>query len=131
MPQDFGTTPSDPRRWVRRSRYQEGPGFLFIATQNGRPAAEPPRPSLVEVRRRMRALRLADLSGVESALSAPRLLGGFPLPLAGRLQGGWNRRFGSRIQAPPSAASHHPEMGRDGHPHCPPSHVLELEADCR
>jgi hypothetical protein len=40
MPQDFATTPSDPRRGVRRNRYQEGPGFLFIATQNGRPAAD-------------------------------------------------------------------------------------------
>ena len=67
MPQDFVTTPSDPRRGVRRNRYQEGPGFLFIATQNGRPAGEPVRPSLAEVRRRMRALRLADQESIENA----------------------------------------------------------------
>jgi hypothetical protein len=49
MPQPYATTPSDPRRFVRRHRYQEGPGFLFLATQNGRPANEPARPDLREV----------------------------------------------------------------------------------
>ena len=67
MPQDFITTPSDPRRLVRRNRYQEGPGFLFIATQNGRPAAEVARPSLDELRRRMHAVRHAQEHGVELA----------------------------------------------------------------
>ncbi len=28
---------SDPRRLPRRNHYQEGPGFLFVATQGGRP----------------------------------------------------------------------------------------------
>jgi putative transposase len=49
---------SDPRRLPRRNHYQEGPGFLFLATQGGRP------PNLVTplevasvVRRRRRALR--------------------------------------------------------------------------
>jgi len=28
---------SDPRRLARRNHYQEGPGFLFLATQGGRP----------------------------------------------------------------------------------------------
>ncbi len=27
---------SDPRRLPRRNHYQEGPGFLFVATQGGR-----------------------------------------------------------------------------------------------
>ncbi len=28
---------SDPRTLPRRNHYQEGPGFLFLATQGGRP----------------------------------------------------------------------------------------------
>jgi len=49
---------SDPRRLPRRNHYQEGPGFLFVATQGGRPvgsliAATP----AMAIRRRRRALR--------------------------------------------------------------------------
>ena len=49
---------SDPRRLPRRNHYQEGPGFLFLATQGGRPPHSPgtPRPAQV-VRRRRAALR--------------------------------------------------------------------------
>ncbi len=50
---------SDPRRLPRRNHYQEGPGFLFLATQGGRP---PRRTQLANVaatvRRRRRALRV-------------------------------------------------------------------------
>jgi transposase InsO family protein len=67
MPQPYATTQSDPRRFLRRHHYQEGPGFLFLATQNGRPASKPPRPSLQEVRRRMGAIRLASDKGVQFA----------------------------------------------------------------
>ena len=54
-------TRSDPRRLPRRNHYQEGPGFLFLATENGRPplAAEPRRVAAV-VRRRRAALREVD-----------------------------------------------------------------------
>lgn len=49
---------SDPSRLPRRNHYQEGPGFLFLATQGGRPpksvAAGSPASA---VRRRGRALR--------------------------------------------------------------------------
>lgn len=49
---------SDPRRLPRRNHYQEGPDFLFLATQGGRPPrrADQPRPAQV-VRRRRAALR--------------------------------------------------------------------------
>ena len=49
---------SDPRRLPRRNHYQEGPGFLFLATQGGRPprAAAPGRWA-ASVRRRRQALR--------------------------------------------------------------------------
>ena len=69
MPQPYAKTPSDPRRFLRRHRYQEGPGFLFLATQNGRPANDAPRPGLREVRRRMRAIRLASEVGIAAACS--------------------------------------------------------------
>ncbi len=68
MPEPYQTQPSDPRRWIRRHHYQEGPGFLFVATQGGRPEAEsPPRSQLARVRTRMRAVRLARQMGVEAA----------------------------------------------------------------
>src|SRR2546428_9593069 len=54
-----GEHPGDPGRRLRRHRYQEGPGFLFLATQGGRPPGSPVRATLREVRRRMRAVRLA------------------------------------------------------------------------
>jgi len=57
----------DPRRRIRRHHYQEGPGFLILATQNGRPAADRPRRQLDRVRFRMRAVRLAKVLGVEGA----------------------------------------------------------------
>jgi len=52
---------SDPRRLPRRNHYQEGPGFLFVATQGGRPPDTRTRPGeAVVVRRRRRALRRWD-----------------------------------------------------------------------
>jgi hypothetical protein len=33
---------SDPGRLPRRNHYQEGPDFLFLATQGGRPPAAKP-----------------------------------------------------------------------------------------
>lgn len=52
---------SDPRRLPRRNHYQEGPGFLFLATENGRPpnSVNPDRLAAV-VRRRRAALRAWD-----------------------------------------------------------------------
>jgi len=49
---------SDPRRLPRRNHYQEGPGFLFVATQGGRPVGSSvsSTPAMV-IRRRHGALR--------------------------------------------------------------------------
>ncbi len=51
-------TRSDPRRLPRRNHYQEGPDFLFLATQGGRPPRrlDKPRPAQI-VRRRRAAVR--------------------------------------------------------------------------
>ncbi len=63
---------SDPRRLPRRNHYQEGPGFLFVATQGGRPPARPAVPGVAAVvRRRRRALqRWRDGEAVESICRA-------------------------------------------------------------
>lgn len=68
MPDSADVKASDPHRRVRRHRYQEGPGFLLLATQNGRPRDQPSRVSLAEVRRRMRVVRYALAHGAESAV---------------------------------------------------------------
>jgi len=69
MATSYFKTPSDPHRWLRRNRYQEGPDFLFLATQNGRPSEKrPSRSVLAGVRLRMRAVRLAMDSGVAEAV---------------------------------------------------------------
>ncbi|HUE47387.1 MAG TPA: helix-turn-helix domain-containing protein [Aestuariivirgaceae bacterium] len=63
---------SDPRRLPRRNHYQEGPGFLFLATQGGRP----PQPSgaaervATVVRRRPAALRRLEAGEAVVAICA-------------------------------------------------------------
>lgn len=59
--------PNDPKRRSRRHHYQEGPGFLFVATQGGRPPRAQPEASLQRVRERMRAVRLAREGGAADA----------------------------------------------------------------
>ena len=68
MPDSAQANPADPRRRIRRHNYQEGPGFLFLATQNGRPRGDPERRKLDQVRLRMRAVKLAQKLGPELAL---------------------------------------------------------------
>jgi transposase InsO family protein len=62
---------SDPSRLPRRNHYQEGPDFLFVATQGGRPPEEPAvnRPASV-VRRRRAALRRLEAGEPASAIGA-------------------------------------------------------------
>ena len=51
-------TYANPRRLPRRNHYQEGPGFLFVATQGGRPPEDAAqRAKATVVRRRRAALR--------------------------------------------------------------------------
>src|SRR5260370_20845151 len=70
MSKTGGIHPSDPSGRLRRHRYQEGPGFLLLATQGGRPPGSPASATLREVRRRMRAVRLAAEGGLEAAGAA-------------------------------------------------------------
>ncbi len=55
MPEVQSRTYANPRRLPRRNHYQEGPGFLFVATQGGRPPDDVGRPGRAAVVRHRRA----------------------------------------------------------------------------
>ena len=63
MPEVQSRTYANPRRLPRRNHYQEGPGFLFVATQGGRPPdgdGAGPRQAAIVRRRRAALRRWAD-----------------------------------------------------------------------
>ena len=60
---------SDAHRRPLRHTYQEGPGFLFLATRGGRPP-RPRRPEdLTALRFRIRCVHAADEAGIAAALA--------------------------------------------------------------
>ena len=68
MPEISSRTYANPRRLPRRNHYQEGPGFLFVATQGGRPPEAAVRREQAPIVRRRRAAlgRWADGEAVTS-----------------------------------------------------------------
>ncbi len=62
-------TRSDRHRRPLRNRYQEGPGFLFLATSGGRPPGPPQREDLEGLRFRIRCVRTALTEGIAAALA--------------------------------------------------------------
>ena len=60
---------SDPHRRLLRHTYQEGPGFLFLATRGGRPPGRAQPPDLEGLRLRARCIRVAREDGIEAALA--------------------------------------------------------------
>jgi transposase InsO family protein len=62
MPEFKSRSYANPRRLPRRNHYQEGPGFLFVATQGGRPpeSAVQAGPAPIVRRRRAALRRWAD-----------------------------------------------------------------------
>jgi transposase InsO family protein len=62
MPEFKSRSYANPRRLPRRNHYQEGPGFLFVATQGGRPpeGVVPAGPAATVRRRRAALRRWAD-----------------------------------------------------------------------
>jgi len=63
--------PWDPHRLPRRNHYQEGPDFLFVATEGGRPPRAGRRAGIASVvRRRRRALRRLEVGEPASAICA-------------------------------------------------------------
>ena len=63
---------ANPRRLPRRNHYQEGPGFLFLATQGGRPPEDAARRGVAGTVRRRRAALRRWATGSRSRRSAPR-----------------------------------------------------------
>ena len=61
-------TRSDPHRRPLRHTYQEGPGFLFLATRGGRPPRSRQGEDLVGLRFRIRCVRTAEEEGIAAAL---------------------------------------------------------------
>jgi len=59
----------DPHRRLLRHTYQEGPGFLFLATRGGRPPGRLARHEVANLRRRIRAVRVSREEGVAAALA--------------------------------------------------------------
>jgi len=60
---------SDPHRRLLRNTYQEGPGFLFLATRGGRPPGRRVREDLAGLRFRIRCVRTALSEGIAAALA--------------------------------------------------------------
>ena len=59
---------SDPHRRLLRHTYQEGPGFLFLATRGGRPPAGHEHEGVAGLRFRARCVRVAREEGIAAAL---------------------------------------------------------------
>jgi transposase InsO family protein len=59
---------ADPHRRLLRHTYQEGPGFLFLATRGGRPPGHREPDDLAGLRFRARCVRLAREEGIAAAL---------------------------------------------------------------
>ena len=60
---------ADPHRRLQRHTYQEGPGFLFLATRGGRPPGTGVTEDLAALRFRIRCVRTAREQGIGAALA--------------------------------------------------------------
>jgi transposase InsO family protein len=60
---------SEPHRRLVRHTYQEGAGFLFLATRGGRPPGRCPGEDLSALRFRIRCVRTAHADGIGAALA--------------------------------------------------------------
>ncbi|MEJ7697756.1 MAG: hypothetical protein WKF78_14345 [Candidatus Limnocylindrales bacterium] len=73
MPEVKSRTYANPRRLPRRNHYQEGPGFLFVASQGGRPpdGSRASSAQAAALRRRRRPRSGAGPTAKRSPRSAP------------------------------------------------------------
>lgn len=63
-----GKNRAEPHRRLLRHTYQEGPGFLLLATRGGRPPGPSPRSDSSTLRLRLRCVRIAREKSVAAAL---------------------------------------------------------------
>ena len=68
MNQIPGKNRAEPHRRLLRHTYQEGPGFLLLATRGGRPPGPSPRSDVASLRLRLRCVRVARDEGIAAAL---------------------------------------------------------------
>jgi len=64
-----GNHRAEPHRRLLRHTYQEGPGFLLLATRGGRPPGPAPGADLTGLRLRARCVRVARDEGIAAALA--------------------------------------------------------------
>ena len=64
-----GKNRAEPHRRLLRHTYQEGPGFLFLATRGGRPPGPDIRPDLAGLRFRARCVAGRPEEGIAAALA--------------------------------------------------------------
>ena len=69
MDRPHQSSPSDLHRRLQRNTYQEGPGFLFLATRGGRPPGPRAREDLSQLRFRIRCVHAAHEEGLAAALA--------------------------------------------------------------
>ena len=63
-----GKNRAEPHRRLLRHTYQEGPGFLLLATRGGRPPGPAPRADVASLRLRLRCVRVARGESIAAAL---------------------------------------------------------------
>ena len=92
---------ADPHRRLLRHTYQEGPGFLFLATRGGRPpgTGRPARTSAA-LRFRARCVRVAREEGIAAALDAGRQPGKPPSLARAAMPRAASRRSVDRPRGP-------------------------------
>ena len=64
-----GKNRAEPHRRLLRHTYQEGPGFLLLATRGGRPPGPSPRSDVASLRLRLRCVRVARDESIPAALA--------------------------------------------------------------
>ena len=64
-----GKNRAEPHRRLLRHTYQEGPGFLLLATRGGRPPGPSPRSDVASLRLRLRCVRVARDESIAAALN--------------------------------------------------------------
>ena len=119
---------SDSHRRLPRHTYQEGPGFLFLATRGGRPPGPRRREDLTALRFRIRCVRTRQ-RGRHRGGPGPRCQPGQPASLAHGLRGG--RPRGAPVAATGTSSTAAAGLARAGRHRGAPPDVLEQQAPRR
>ena len=126
MDRPHQSSPSDPHRRLLRHTYQEGPGFLFLATRGGRPPGpRGPRGPRVACASASAACGPRSTEGIAAALALGVSRASLH-PLAEPLRGGRHR--GAPTATTRTGAGAPAGLGRAGGHRRAPADVLEQQA---